>query len=252
MSENNFGTIWHASDSEKLLQKELLSLLKSTPISDDELIANLGLYLTSKSLSRILFFYEIYKKVQNTHGVAMEFGTRWGQTISILTALRGIFEPFNRIRKMIAFDTFEGLKGMCSRDQGENQCLDGAYSLPAGYEEYLNKLLDIQEKLNPLGHITKYEVVKGNIVEMLPIYLEQHPETIISMAVFDLDIYTPTVKALELIRPYLFKGSILVFDELCDGVFPGETIALREVLELKQCKIERFPMTSRLSYIVYE
>ena len=48
--------------------------------------------LSSKALSRVLFFYEIYKKIINTHGIIVEFGVRWGQTLSILSALRGIFD----------------------------------------------------------------------------------------------------------------------------------------------------------------
>ena len=48
------------------------------------------------------------------------------------------------------------------------------------------------------------------------------------------------------------KGSVLVFDELCDDIFPGETIALREILGLNQLKIQRLPMTARISYLEIE
>ncbi|NLF24109.1 MAG: crotonobetainyl-CoA--carnitine CoA-transferase, partial [Deltaproteobacteria bacterium] len=247
-----FGTVTHSSVSEKGLQQELLELLKNTPINDDELLANLGLYLTTKSLARIIFFYELYKKLVYLHGVVMEFGTRWGQTISLLSILRGMFEPYNRTRRMLAFDTFEGLKGMTANDTGANKCADGSYATPDGYERYLDRLLALQEQLNPLGHLQKYEVIKGDVLQTLPDYLKKHPETMISMVVFDMDIYAPTVKTLEMIKPYLFKGSLLVFDELCDEVFPGETIAVREVLDMKNFRFERLPLTSRLSYLVYE
>ena len=52
-----------------------------------------------------------------------------------------------------------------------------------------------------------------------------------SLAIFDFDIYKPTKAALEAIKPHLFKGSVLVFDELADDIFPGETVALREVFD---------------------
>jgi hypothetical protein len=45
------------------------------------------------------------------------------------------------------------------------------------------------------------------------------------------------------------KGSILIFDELCDDIFPGETVALREVFGLNNVRVQRLPMTSRISYI---
>jgi hypothetical protein len=48
------------------------------------------------------------------------------------------------------------------------------------------------------------------------------------------------------------KGSVLVFDELCDDIFPGETIALQEVFGLNSLRVERMPMTARVSYAVIE
>ncbi len=213
---------------------------------------NLGLYLTSKSLSRILFFYEIYQKIVDTHGVVMEFGVRWGQTLSLLAALRGIFEPFNRHLKIIGFDTFAGFVGMSGEDGALCKTVDGSFSVSEGFEAYLGKILEIQEALNPIGHLKKFETVKGDAMVTIPEYLARHPETLVSLAIFDFDIYKPTKAALQAIKPHLFKGSVLVFDELCDDIFPGETLAVREVLGLESLRIRRMPMTARVSYAVIE
>jgi len=247
---SNYDAIVLSSDGEKGGFERFAQLLSQAPIPEDELLSNLGLFLCSKNLSRLLFFYEIYKKIVHTHGVIAEFGVRWGQTLSLLSALRGIFEPFNRHRKILGFDTFEGFKGMCKLDGEKGQCQDGSFSVPHKYEDYLDSILALQEELNPMNHIKRYELIKGDACKTVPDYLQRHPETIISLAIFDLDIYQPTKEALVAIKPYLCKGSILVFDELCDDIFPGETIALREVFELKDLKIERMPMTSRISYMV--
>ena len=66
----------------------------------------------------------------------------------------------------------------------------------------------------------------------------------ISEALTDLTAQYPTIK------PHLFKGSVLVFDELADDIFPGETIALREVFDVTNLRVERMPMTARVSYVV--
>ncbi|MDH3414363.1 MAG: crotonobetainyl-CoA--carnitine CoA-transferase, partial [Gammaproteobacteria bacterium] len=100
-----------SSQSEKDILAALYSHFRESPLPADELLPNLGLYFTSKSLSRVLFFYEIYRKILSTHGVIMEFGVRWGQSLAVLSALRGLFEPFNRHRKIIGFDTFAGFRG---------------------------------------------------------------------------------------------------------------------------------------------
>ena len=182
----------------------------------------------------------------------MEFGVRWGQTLSLLSALRGIFEPFNRHRKIIGFDTFEGFKGVSDVDGDLHSCKEGSFSVTENYQAHLDKVLHLQEQLNPIGHLKKYELVRGDVGETLPTYLEKHPETIVSMAIFDVDIYKPTADALRAIQPCLAKGSILVFDELCDDIFPGETVALKEIMELRQCRIQRLPMTSRISFMEIE
>ena len=81
-----------------------------------------------------------------------------------------------------------------------------------------------------------------------PAYFKQHPETIVSLAIFDFDIYKPTKAALKAVKPHLAKGSVLVFDELCDDIFPGETIAVQEVFGINNLKVKRFPFAARVSY----
>ncbi len=252
MKTEKHDAIVLSSSSEKDAQSRLTEFLKSSPIPDDEILANLGIYLTSKNLSRLLFFYEIYKKILHTHGVIMEFGVRWGQTLSVMSALRGIFEPFNRHRKIIGFDTFEGFRGISEKDGDRCKCADGSFSVSPDYENHLDTILCLQEELNPISHLKKYELVRGEATKTVPEYFENHPETLVSMAVFDFDIYEPTRVALEAVMPRLFKGSVLVFDELCDDIFPGETLALMETLGINGLRIQRYPMTARISYAVIE
>src|SRR5687768_331306 len=252
MKTSKHDAIVLSSSSEKDAAQQFTTLFKEAPLPDDEILANMGLFLSSKALSRILFFYELYQKVVHTHGIIVEFGVRWGQTLSILSALRGIFEPFNRHRKIVGFDTFEGFRGISEQDGQLSKSKEGSFSVSPDYEEYLDKILFLQEQLNPIGHLKKYELVKGDAVETIPAYLQRHPETIVSLAIFDFDIYAPTKAALQAIKPCLCKGSILVFDELCDDIFPGETVALQEVFGLNNVRIQRLPMTARISYMEVE
>lgn len=249
MKTQKHDAIVLSNSSEKEAQQQFAELLKSTPLPDDELLPNLGLYLTSKGLSRLLFFYEIYQKILHSHGVVVEFGVRWGQTLSTMAALRGIFEPFNRHRKIIGFDTFAGFKGFGEKDGKLCQSKDGSFSVAPDYENYLGQILALQEALNPISHLKKHELVKGDAMETVPRYFKDHPETIVSLAIFDFDIYKPTRVALEAVKPHLCKGSILVFDELSDDIFPGETVALNEVFGLNNVRIQRLPMTARISFM---
>lgn len=246
---NEHDAIVLSSGAELDAQGKLVQLLKNTSVPDSELLANLGLFLTSKNLSRLLFFYEVYQRILPLHGVVMEFGVRWGQTLSLLSALRGILEPFNRHRKIIGFDTFAGFRGIDEKDGERCQCKDGSFSVPDNYQAALDSVLSIQEQLNPMAHVKRFELIAGDAVKTIPDYLSAHPETLVSMAIFDFDIYRPTKAALEAVKPHLSQGSVLVFDELCDDIFPGETMALKEVFNVNELRIERLPMTSRISFV---
>jgi hypothetical protein len=242
----------YESLSERELRAKLSAKLRTAAIPEDQLLSNLGLFLDSKSLSRILFMDFLYRKITDVQGVVMEFGTRWGQNMALFSALRGMYEPFNRHRKIIAFDTFAGFPSIAPQDGTSEMMKPGQLAVGEKYDQYLADLLSIHEGLNPLGHIRKFDLCKGDATKELPRYLEKSPETIVALAYFDFDLYEPTRKCLEIIRPRLTKGSVVGFDELNDPDSPGETLALMEVFGLNQVRLKRFPYASRVSYFVVE
>ena len=160
-----------------------------SPIPDEQKLSNLGLFLSSKNLGRILFMDHIYRQIVDVQGVVMEFGTRWGQNSALFSQLRSIYEPYNRHRKIIAFDSFEGFPGISMEDGTSKMMETGNYSTTEGYENYLEQIMNLLEQDNPLSHIKKYEIIKGDAIEKVDDYLEEHKETIISLAYFDMDIY---------------------------------------------------------------
>jgi hypothetical protein len=239
-----------ASEQERECYRELRELSKFSPIPDQEVLANLGLFLVRASLGRMLFMHNLYRQILNTHGVIMEFGVRWGQNLALFTTLRNLYEPHNQTRKVIGFDTFKGFPCVTAQDGDSPSAQVGAYGVTPGYEDHLSRLLSAHERLAPRCHIKKHELIKGDVVETLPAYLEEHPETIISLAYFDLDLYEPTRRCLELIRPHLARNSIVGFDELVSEEFPGETQALKEAWGLSSFNIVRDPISSQQSYLV--
>lgn len=229
---------------------QLAQQLRSSSIPDNELLDNLGTFLTRQALSRINFMQELYKRIVPVHGVIMEFGVRWGQNLSLFTNLRGIHEPFNYNRKILGFDTFEGFPSVSDED-GSSVSV-GDYAVTIGYENELSGILSYHEQNSPIPHKKKHELVKGDAIVSVPAYLGRHPETIIALAYFDFDIYAPTKACLEAILPHLTKGSVLAFDELNCSEFPGETLALKEVLGLSKYAIRREPNSPLTSFLVIE
>lgn len=239
-----------SSALETSIRREFVEHYKRSPIPEDQVLENLGLFLNTKNLSRILFMNYIYKQILDVQGIVIEFGVRWGQNLSLFAALRGIYEPYNIQRKIVGFDTFEGFPSISDQDGKSDLMESGNLAVSTNYADYLTKIMEYQEKDNPVSHIEKFDIRKGDAVVELEKYLEENPQTIISMAFFDFDIYEPTKKCLELIRPFLVKGSLLCFDELCDKISPGETIALREVFDLSKIKLCRYKYTTKVSYFI--
>ncbi|WP_027722773.1 crotonobetainyl-CoA--carnitine CoA-transferase [Maridesulfovibrio zosterae] len=252
MSKKSLGDNDLASDEEHAARANLGELFGNSPIPQQEMLQNLGLYINRKSLSRLLFLHELYKKIIDVHGVVMEFGVRWGQTLSLFTSLRGIYEPYNYNRKLIGFDTFEGFLEPNRKDGNARRICKGNYSVTKDYEGYLADLLDYHEQESPISHIQKYSLIKGDASVKITEYLDKNPETIVALAYFDFDLYKPTYDCLKAIRPHLTKGSVIGFDELNDSNFPGETLALKEILGLDSFSIKRMPYCPMSSYIVIE
>lgn len=242
--------LFNASSTEQQRRERFAKNVRTTPIPDQELLMNLGLYLSRQSLSRILYMHELYQKILNVHGVIMEFGVRWGQNMSLFQSFRGIYEPFNYNRKIIGFDTFEGFPNVDSKDGPK--VASGDYGVGDNYVEYLENILNFHEQESPISHMKKFELVKGDAVETLDAYLEKHPETVIAMAYFDFDLYKPTKECLEKIQDRLTKGSIVAFDELNCSDFPGETLALKEVWGLSRYALKRTPLNPKCAYVVVD
>lgn len=215
-------------------------------------MSNLGLFLNRQSLSRILSMQELYTQVLDVPGVVMELGVRWGQNLALFANFRGIHEPFNYTRRIIGFDTFEGFPAVHAADGDSDSIQVGAYGVTEGFEAYLDQVLDYHEHESPLAHLRKYELVKGDVTQTVPDYLRAHPETVVALAYFDLDLYEPTRDCLLALAPHLTRGSVLAFDELNHPGFPGETAALREVLGLDRHRLRRSRLSGYASWLVVD
>lgn len=243
-------TLVGSTASESKSKSGLAAQLRSAQLPDTELLDNLGLFLTRQALSRINFIQRLYEMIVPVHGVIMEFGVRWGQNMALFSVLRGIHEPFNYNRRVIGFDTFEGFPSVASEDGSAVKA--GDYGVTPGWKTALEEILAFHEQNAPIAHKRKHELVQGDAIETLPAYLAQHPETVIALAYFDFDIYKPTKACLEAILPYVTKGTVIAFDELNCPEFPGESLAVREVLGLSRYAIRRDPSSPLTSFLVVE
>jgi len=241
-----------ASEEQLSARETLVRLYRQTPLPVEQLLTNPGLYMRSTILAKILYLNELYTRIVDRPGIVMEFGVWWGQNLALFESFRGVMEPYNYMRKIVGVDTFTGYTKPTTADGSNELVSEGAYSVTENYDRYLTELLEYHERENVMGQVRKFELLKGDAPVVTEAYLREHPETIIALAYFDMQLYEPTKRCLELIRPHLIRGSILAMDELYSWEFPGETVALSETLGIDKFHMYRSKFLPDRTYMVID
>lgn len=253
-TEKDFGYKMETKSSEaQVRQREVLyRLFRERPMPDDQLLLSLGLYMRSSALAKILFVNELYELILNQPGVIMEFGTWWGQNLVLFENLRAIYEPFNQNRRVIGFDTFQGYQMISEQDRPSETIKIGGYKVSANYKDHLEALIDYHEKNNVLASVKKHQVIEGNVMETVPRFFQENPETVVALAYFDMAVYAPTKSCLEAIKPHLMRGSVLMLDEFNSHDYPGETIAFKETFHDRKFSLRRSRFMTDRTFVVMD
>ncbi|OAI93103.1 TylF/MycF/NovP-related O-methyltransferase [Pseudomonas putida] len=193
------------------------------------------------ALSRI----ELFKMVQDIPGAIIECGVYKGNSLMLYMQLSMILEPYAINRSIIGFDTFQGFASIDAKedpaDINESMFSDTDESL-------IQDMIDANDLVRPVNRIPRCEIVKGDILETVPAFVKTRPDLVVAMLILDTDLYSSTKVALETFLPYMPKGAIVVLDEVAYRNFPGETAALRDVLDLNKVELKRLPFDSSVGY----
>lgn len=241
--------VFFPSDREQSTRAQLADLYQLCPIPLDTRLDHLELYMRPQRISEILSLDALYQRILEVHGIVIEFGVRWGRHLSVFLALRTRYEPHNLYRRIVGLDTFEGFGAPSPEDGSSPRVHSGAMNVSQEYQSYLERVLALHEQETPGFHIRRFDLLKGDAPVALSQYLAEHPETVVALAYFDMDVYRPTKECLELIGPHMNKGGVLAFDQISHPDFPGETVALKESVWFGHKVLERFPYAPYPTFI---
>jgi hypothetical protein len=124
--------------------------------------------------------------------------------------------------------------------------------LYADSHDELQALIGEYDRDRFLGHIDKVHLVRGDVLETIPPFIAQHPHLVVSLLFLDMDLYEPTKLALQQFVPRMPKGALLVFDELDNPMWPGETLAALEAVGLGRLALRRLEWDPYISYAVLD
>ena len=210
-------------------------------------------YVPYTEFPKIFAKYELFKMIENVNGSIIECGVNQGNGLFTWGILSSIFEPVNHTRKIFGFDTFDGFTEINKKDKtdAENNHLYKGGLKYSRYDDMI-KAIKYFDKIRPLGHISKIELIKGDASKTIPKFLKNNQHIIVSLLYLDFDIYEPTKEALKAMYDLVPKGGLIVFDQINIKEWSGETIAVKEVLGIKNLRLKRFNYHPQLSYYVKE
>lgn len=214
-------------------------------------LENFPKYVRRVPLKRFLAMYEVFKKILGVKGSIIECGVLRGFGTMTWAKLSSILEPENLTRRIYGFDTFEGFPTVHGKDQSSSASPSKGELSASSYDE-LTALIAEYDKDRLLGHISKVQLVRGNIVDTLPRFVQANPHLLVGLLFVDCDLYEPTKVAIEQLLPRMPKGSIIAFDELDNPKWPGETLALLDTIGLGQLKLQRIEWDPYIAFAEIE
>jgi len=226
-------------------------ILETTNESGFNILDNFTKYAQLSTISRFLTRYEVYKLQLGIPGVILDIGVGRGSSLFTWAKLSEIFEPINYTREIHGFDTFAGMEKIDKKDKNKKKKTNFDIFKP-NENSFTNiekavKLFNINRKLS---HIDKVFLYKGDVKKTIIKFEKENPHALVSLLHLDVDIYQPTKFVLKRVIKRMPKGSIILFGELSTKLYPGETRALLETLEIKKKAIKRFPFSTTMSYLV--
>lgn len=214
-------------------------------------LENFPKYVRRQHLKRFLAMYEIFKLALPVKGSIVECGVFKGFGVMGWAKLSTMLEPENLTRRIYGFDSFAGFPSTSEKD--DNAIMNPVEGgLRADSYEELQALIVEYDRDRFLGHINKVNLIKGDVCQTIPEFIDKNPHLMVSLLFLDLDLYEPTKVAIKNFLPRMPRGAVIAFDELDNPLWPGETLALLETAGIGKLELRRLEWDPYISYAVLQ
>lgn len=183
---------------------------------------------------RVLSFLQLVRESakRNTSGSFVELGVWRG--LSAFMIGKVIREELGADHKILLVDSFEGgLSGKSVQDanlvfvQDSNQII-------AEKMQFSSSRSQVESVMATFDNV---EIIEGWVPDVLT---QIEDGEAIAFIHFDMDLFEPTVGALEALWGRVQPGGILVFDDYHSTQFPGVTTAVGDFVEAREGEIDLF------------
>ena len=197
-----------------------------------------------KLYAKLISKYFFTDMTKNIPGDVMELGVfkgsgmfAWSKALEVTSINH---------KKVLGFDIFDDeelVNSMNTKDKEVMRSLfvDRDFN-SKGYDDFLKKLMTDAD-------FNKFEIIKGDVIETVPTYLEKNPGFRASIINFDMDTEEPTEFCLNLLWSRLCVGGVLVFDEYSINEWT-ESNAVDRFCEKHKLELKSTPYFAPTAYIV--
>jgi Macrocin-O-methyltransferase (TylF) len=239
------------TEAEQQVGKNIQRIFENCSDSIEIKLENFPKYVRRQHLKRFLALYEVFKLALPVKGSIVECGVFRGFGLMAWAKLSAMLEPENLTRRIYGFDSFAGFTNTSAQDDN-TVAMPERGALRADSHEELLELISEYDRDRFLGHVDKVHLIKGDVCETIPQFVEATPHLVVSLLFLDFDLYEPTKAAIECFLPRIPKGGIIAFDELDNPMWPGETLAALETVGLNKLSLRRLEWDPYISYAVID
>lgn len=166
----------------------------------------------TKLLGKLLHRYDFFNKTKDLPGDIVELGVFKGSGVATFSKFLDIYCP-NSNKKVIGFDIFDpgNSSDILNKDgKFDKGNMNVVYSKVPESELSLE---NVTKRLDNMEIHKKYILVKGDVEETLPKFLEENPGFRISLLYIDVDLDRPTYNGLKYLWDRILPGGVVLFDE---------------------------------------
>ena len=231
---------------DKEMEKQLQDFASKHEPSASDLIHSFPLLARRTSLRRFLAHYELFRLTTELPGDIVEVGVFRGHSLMSFANFLEIRNMGDRAKTVWGLDNFAGFTELSAEDGPATPGVDkvkGGYN-PSKHLVELQEAIKIFDKDRFVPFKPRVELVIGDVDQTIPAFIEKQPGLRISLLNLDVDLYKPTMVALEHFFPRVVSGGVVIFDEYALLDWGGESQAVEEYLGERGYTIKRFEWTS--------
>ena len=202
-----------------------------------------GFYWFSRPsrLNKLLAHYELYKSISNLPGDVFELGVYKAASLVRLATFRASMEN-DFSRKIVGFDAFGKFP---TQGVSLDEDLEFIENFEAAGGEGLN--VDEVESVMSSKGFSNIHLRKGNVMDSLPVYLDENPHTRIAFLHLDMDVKEPTAYALDQLFSRMVPGGLIVLDDY--NSVQGATDAVDEFIGKHDLALQKLPFYNVPAFI---